>query len=246
MGKVLLGMLLPGSRIVGDGINQAKRAPVATARGEIVAIIKELPQREVVVEIFCALLGRELGLPIPEPLLVADPTREIVLIGSVDVGYPSLHQPVLAPYLPILSALLKQWPQIVPAACFDEWIANPDRHGGNLLFDGIGFWLIDHGLAMRCEPADSVNNHLMTAAVAARTDDLARQRLKREIDVMYQAYTAELMEAVGATMRGTNTLKMMEHEISRCLLFLPQRLLSLSKITALRIRTAQGDLEYDG
>ncbi|MBK8752255.1 MAG: hypothetical protein IPL99_11715 [Candidatus Competibacteraceae bacterium] len=181
MDSLRLGMLLPGGRPVGDGINHAQRAPVLTRQGEVMAIVKELPLYELITEILCALLGRELNLPIPEPLLVIDPAQQLLVAGSVDVGYPSLHQPVLAAHLPLIAALLQGWPALVRSACFDEWIANPDRHGGNLLFDGQGFWLIDHGLALRVDPATVTVNHLMTTAIAARTDELARQRLKREV-----------------------------------------------------------------
>lgn len=245
MESIRLGVLLPGGRPVGDGINRAYRAPVATRNGEIIAIVKELHPHELIIETICAMLGRELDLPIPEPLLVIDESRQMLVAGSVDVGYPSLHQPALAPYLRVLSGLLLQWPKLVQAACFDEWIANPDRHGGNLLFDGNGFFLIDHGLALRGVPEAPVDNHLMTAAMAARTDDLARQRLKRETAMFYQTYTEDMVLAVGNIVTAIDALKMTSQEIDRCLQFLRQRLLSLTAMTALRIRTSQGDLAYD-
>lgn len=242
MEPIRLGLLLPGGRPVGEGIRHAQRAPVMTARGETVAIVKELPLPELPIEMFCALLGRELNLPVPEPLLVVNPAGSALMSGSVDMGYPSLHQPALAPHLALLAILLQQWPSLIPAACFDEWIANPDRHGGNLLFDGRDFWLIDHGLALRCAPGDTVKNQLMTIAIEIRTDELARQRLKREIFVLYQTYTEGLITAVNDAMRAVKVLQNAGNEIERCQWFLQQRLLSLSNMTALRIRTAQEDL----
>ncbi|MBK8754921.1 MAG: hypothetical protein IPL99_26295 [Candidatus Competibacteraceae bacterium] len=46
------------------------------------------------------------------------------------MGYPSLHQPVLAAHLPLIAALLKGGRRWFAPPVFDEWIANPDRHGG--------------------------------------------------------------------------------------------------------------------
>ncbi|MBK8754920.1 MAG: hypothetical protein IPL99_26290 [Candidatus Competibacteraceae bacterium] len=43
MDSLRLGMLLPGGRPGGDGINHAQRAPVLTRQGEVMAIVKELP-----------------------------------------------------------------------------------------------------------------------------------------------------------------------------------------------------------
>lgn len=242
MEPIRLGLLLPGGRPVGEGIRNAQRAPVMTARGETIAIVKDLPLSELAIELFCALLGRELNLPVPEPLLVVNPAGSALMSGSVDMGYPSLHQPALAPHLALLAALLQQWPSLIPAACFDEWIANPDRHGGNLLFDGRDFWLIDHGLALRCAPGDPVKNRLMAIAIEIRTDELARQRLKREIFMLYQTYTEGLITAVKDAMNAAKVLQDAGNEIEHCQWFLQQRLLSLSNMTALRIRTAQDDL----
>jgi len=244
MESVRLGVLLPGGRPVGDGIHHAVRAPVATLQGDVIAILKDVPAHELIIETFCALLGRALNLPIPEPLLVIDEARQALVAGSIDVGYPSLHQPVLTPYLPLLSALLAQWPELVPAACFDEWIANPDRHGGNLLFDGHAFWLIDHGLAMRGQPTDATDNHLMAIAVAARTNDLARQRLKREVLGYYRTYTEETAMEIGQALASIDALNPVMMEIENSVRFLRQRLLSLTAMTTLRIRTSQGDLDY--
>ncbi|CDH43792.1 hypothetical protein [Candidatus Contendibacter odensensis] len=243
MDSLRLGMLLPGGRPVGDGINHAQRAPVLTRQGEVMAIVKELPLYELITEILCALLGRELNLPIPEPLLVIDPAQQLLVAGSVDVGYPSLHQPVLAAHLPLIAALLQGWPALVRSACFDEWIANPDRHGGNLLFDGQGFWLIDHGLALRVDPATVTVNHLMTTAIAARTDELARQRLKREVTQIYASYTDDLLLAAEQIIATADILNA-AIPLNQGLHFLRRRWLALNSMTALRIRTTQGDLDY--
>jgi hypothetical protein len=43
---------------------------------------------------------------------------------------------------------IKKWSQLGRAACLDEWIANSDRHAGNLLFQADSqFLLIDHSHA---------------------------------------------------------------------------------------------------
>ncbi|RAN81688.1 hypothetical protein B5P43_08090 [Bacillus sp. SRB_336] len=62
---------------------------------------------------------------------------------------------------------LREWADLIPAACFDEWIANNDRHGGNILYDGKDtFWLIDHGMAIAAHLTadEAVCNLLFSAA----------------------------------------------------------------------------------
>lgn len=110
------------------------------------AYVKAVPPRECTVEIVCALLLDAMALPGARPLLVGMPH-----------GAPPRFGATLLPCMPFSHALaqgpaalqrLHDWPQLIPAAAFDEWVANPDRNQGNILHDGKrGFWLIDHGCA---------------------------------------------------------------------------------------------------
>ena len=127
-------------------------------------IFKDLNLQELVNELLAATLGRELGLPIPNPYLglspigtmaakmcpLADGSGHLVFV-SQDVGTPNLVQQVQAGGAVLASLLvdvLKDWVSLGNVYAFDAWIANTDRHPGNLLIGGPGnIWLIDHGYA---------------------------------------------------------------------------------------------------
>lgn len=143
-----------------NNVSDTYKGPVYTGNGKIItAILKDIPIDELVKEIFIAVLGRALGLPIPRPLLVATdngivsakhaPTHKDghVLYGSELVGSPSLGQICInGTYDAIPQELLKRWKKAGQAYSFDTWTANIDRHLNNIMFDGIDeVWLIDHG-----------------------------------------------------------------------------------------------------
>ncbi|WP_182057840.1 HipA family kinase [Pantoea sp. ME81] len=137
---------MPGFKSLGIGSRLPVRGTALTDGGEFTVIAKRIPDRELAVELICACIGREIGLPIPEPVLLLD-HGGAWYFGSIDLGHPNLQQVAVFSDQAIL-VKLEQWPGLVKAACFDEWIANPDRGNENLLFDGNGFILIDHGLAI--------------------------------------------------------------------------------------------------
>ncbi|GKQ33145.1 hypothetical protein [Pseudomonas syringae] len=177
---IRIGLLLPGGTEVGEGANRPMRCMAATHSGEIAVIAKKLSLREIAVEVVCAALGRAAGLPIPEPLLLVD-DEKAWHYGSADVGHPNLAQYVTPNDSSILEELTK-WPPLLHAACFDELIANPDRNDGNLLYDGAGFFLIDHGM---CIPhgmsatdtsEDYHNNQLLDVHAGACADELSVRR----------------------------------------------------------------------
>lgn len=177
---VRIGLLLPGGIAVGEGVNQPMRCMAATHSGEIPVIAKKLPLREIAVEIVCAALGRAAGLPVPEPILLIDGDRDWHY-GSCDLGHPNLAQYVSPTDSSVLDELEK-WPELLHAACFDELIANPDRNDGNLLYDGAGFFLIDHGMCMPYGMSaidrsdDYYSNQLLDIQIKLSADDISAQR----------------------------------------------------------------------
>ena len=160
-----------------------------TPTGEVRLYIKRAPRDEVLAECLCAVLGSALHLPIPRAFLVLDPVGWLgggVLIGSEDAGFPSLKHH-LACQLADLPAALATWPQLHTAALFDEWIANPDRNQGNLLWDAADQWLlIDHARALGAwppgspvpAPTEPIANQL-AAVVTAIEGDLGTPRLRK-------------------------------------------------------------------
>jgi hypothetical protein len=239
MESVRLGVLLPGSVAVGDGINQARRGMVRTTRGDIPVIVKAVPRREIAVELLCALLGQRLGLAVPEPVLVALPDHDLAF-GSADVGHPSFRHYLQVQNDPHILQRLLDWPQLVRAASFDDWIANPDRHVGNVLFDGAGqFWLIDHGLALAqgLDPAASVNNQLLDLARHGR-DELALQRLKRDLIGFAETYRREDVQAAGDRVPLLHAVELVD--------FLTVRLAHLTGFVRKRLHPRQQDIDYGG
>lgn len=152
---IRVGTLMMELAPAGEGINQAVRSIVRTNDSELEAFVKKVGMPEILVELVAAVLARRLGLPVPEPLLVFVPDElggPELAFGSVSLhGKPTLGAMVNSGNLAVAKQL-KSWRHLVPAACFDEWIANCDRHNGNLLCSGDGeFWLIDHGLSIHHE-----------------------------------------------------------------------------------------------
>ncbi len=149
--KVRLGTLLQPLAVADTGMSEPVRSIIDMGNEEVEAYVKCVDERRLLVEFASALLGRLLGLPVPEPVLVFVPAqfgKEGYAFGSIAEPHPNMRgQPTDG----FAFSRLRQWSKLASAACFDEWIANCDRHPGNLLFDGRrNFWLIDHDRAMLC------------------------------------------------------------------------------------------------
>ncbi len=131
--------------------------------GRVRAYIKILQhRRQLVSELISAALGRAAGLQIPEGFLLnalgedlpeskflAKSGEGVLIFGSAAIEQPNLRRRFIKQESDILVELMSKWKGWVKAAVFDEWIANPDRHGGNLLLENFErVWLIDHSHAL--------------------------------------------------------------------------------------------------
>lgn len=75
---------------------------------------------------------------------------------------------------------LKKWPELIPAATFDEFIGNIDRSSGNFLFDGKKFSLIDHGRSIReTHRPDQPNSNNDFFNVVKPEDEFSKARHKK-------------------------------------------------------------------
>lgn len=197
MEKITIAELLPSYEAYQhDNVNPVYKAQVHTdSEGEISAFVKSIPDHELLMECVCALLGRSFGLPIPKPLLVVTdpetcpPNHDVSkpLFGCEELQHPSVRR-FVCPYgdkdphlFSFFIAKLKQWKHLHGAALFDEHMANGDRHGGNYLFDGKEFYLIDHGLAFKDlfngkMSAEMPLNDNSFFSFLAEQDDLSRRR----------------------------------------------------------------------
>ncbi|MEE8609666.1 MAG: HipA family kinase [Sphingomonas aquatilis] len=157
--------VLPGAVAFSEGNvsdtyrGQVLRADMSTAN----AIIKDVPPKEMVNELISFVLARQLLLPIPDLLLAQAAPSDLpatkgaltrdgrrLVLASVDVSVPSItfRYTEDVPGRARLLAAVTAWPPLGRLYGFDAWVANTDRHAGNLLFgSGAEAWLIDHGYA---------------------------------------------------------------------------------------------------
>lgn len=163
--EIKLANVVPGVAPVDSsekGVNETFVGLIQTASEQLRAYIKVLDARQLVNELICSTLGRSVGLPIPEGFLVrtrasdlpesgilAKHGGEALIFACADVGRPSLKRRLTESGAELLASLFATWKQWDAATIFDEWIANPDRHPGNLLIEGSDkVWLIDHSHAL--------------------------------------------------------------------------------------------------
>lgn len=163
------GHLLPGAVLLAgkdSGFFETYRGIIETPTGKVHAYVKLLGKRALVNELLSMLLGRASGLPIPEGFLVTVSTTDYPnsqflkgqkLESTIAYGSISADAPSLARRFSIeneddedeaFDTLLATWNGWQEAVMFDEWIANSDRHPGNLLVGSKNIiWLIDHSHA---------------------------------------------------------------------------------------------------
>jgi hypothetical protein len=170
--------VLPGAIAFNEGNvsdtyrGQVLRADMSTAT----AILKDIAPKEMVNELISFVFARQLLLPIPDLLLAQAAPSDLaatkgaltrdgrrLVLASVDVSVPSItfRYTQDVPGRARLLAAVTAWPPLGRLYGFDAWIANVDRHMGNLLFgSGAEAWLIDHGYAFtgptwECSALDS-------------------------------------------------------------------------------------------
>jgi hypothetical protein len=178
---IRLGTLLPGSIEIGIGVSRARRGFALTSTGKQEAVIVKRVAPDVLAsEVFCASLGRAAELPVPEPIIVKDPSSGAMMFGSIFEDYPNLMQafqldPANASneQLLLVARRLAQWTRIDEAISFDEWVGNVDRNLQNLLWDGFDhFLMIDHERCLGHKvPGRQEQNYLLLIALAAIVPD---------------------------------------------------------------------------
>lgn len=159
----LATVLLGATGFKENNINDTFRGQVLTADGRTrQAIIKDLNLVQLCNELVAHCLAREVGLPIPDCYLglvrpgILDLTKaptttdaSRLVFVSVDVKVPNVTfrwQGSDAAGKQALFAEIAKWGDLGHLYAYDSWIANVDRHAGNILFGGNSeFWLIDHG-----------------------------------------------------------------------------------------------------
>jgi hypothetical protein len=239
------GRLLPGYVVLDEGVNAPMRGIAATPDGEISVIAKKIGTRTLAVEALCAVYGRSVGLPIPEPIFVFDDDLGW-MFASTDVGHPNLNQFVTTDSIAMSERLLA-WPHLLSAACFDELMVNSDRHDGNILYDGLDFTLIDHDL---CLPsgmlADAAmaahhSNALLDILIAALPEgDLGKRKLIKDSNAWIASRDDVSAQQAEGAITGLCTHETKDQLIS----FVRERLSTLTNLLAAKINPDQGRLDF--
>lgn len=227
-----------------EGGNSGETCMVQLASGgRTIAYVKVLPPRKIAVEVLCALLAKHLGLPVAAPLLVRVPGEADLRFGAAFIDAPPFRRAVKLEGTAALKRI-RAWKQLVPSACFDEWIANPDRHAGNLLHDGkAGFWLIDHDAALDAGHADDAlcgQNLMMTLAIHGMDPSNVAATLWPQVQGTLHSYRDTPLEALtqraaSAWLESRDTLMAM----------LGRRQANLPMLGRKRLSPPQGDI-FDG
>jgi hypothetical protein len=230
-----VGYLLPGYSTLSEGINGPVRGTVRTRDGDVTAICKSLPKRALLVEVLCARLGCQLGLPIPEPLWVIHSETQADLFGSVDTDYPSLRQLVKRTDTAELKNRLLRWKDFPRAVGFDAWIANSDRNRGNILHDGgSNFWLIDHDQALNgAADQNNIPNSLLD--LAATQDEVTRRRIKNALSTVLPTWMEYLIDEAATDLQGYI-------EIESLMTFLRERRILIATLVSRRFEKLHYDI----
>jgi hypothetical protein len=203
MQEIQLSTVLIGATAFKEGnVNDTFRGQVLTADGQTrQAIIKDLNLVQLCNELVAYCLAREVKLPIPDCYLgivrggvlnvskapsLTDGARLVFV--SVDVKVPNVTYRWRGSDAAGRQALLDEitnWGDLGHLYAFDAWIANVDRHRGNLLFGGNNeVWVIDHGhsftgpdwQADQLDPDTEYRNRLSEWLTQHLTLDQKRQR----------------------------------------------------------------------
>lgn len=250
---IRIGRLLPGGIVIDEGQHRPVKGIALLPKEndeyeEIVVFAKEISSRSISIEITCAALGRLLSLPIPEPVLLFDNTNK-PFFGSVDATYPSFIKYVTNSSDKAVSNALASWPLLKKASYFDELIAMDDRHDGNLLFNGEGFYLIDHesaipqGLSPELYGIDYYNNQLLQVAtdILDRNNDIAVQMMANEARAWSVSCRQDSMVLLDCEVSETVQGK----EKNQVMSFLSSRIELLGDILYEQIKPQQTQMIYD-
>lgn|GEM_PF-1290846 len=162
--SIRLASVLAGAQPFKEGnVNDTYRGQILTAESTTCsAILKDLEPKELCNELLASACATALGLPIPTTYLAVVRDNNLpakkgpktvdglpLVLASADVSTPSLIFRLKAVNPGQILGLLKEliaWADLGKLYAFDTWIANIDRHAGNLIFGGKdAIWLIDHG-----------------------------------------------------------------------------------------------------
>lgn len=214
-----------------DNVSDVWVADAITYEGDKRLYVKRTSNEEIMAECLASLLAVELELPVAKAYIVGDPGNLLgggYFSGSEDAGFPSIKQ-WLNRNDPAVIQMLASWEKLHDVALFDEWIANPDRQGGNLLWGGCQNWmLIDHANALwsafKKPKADMAFENILANCIRDWEGDLGPARLQKnsgkfaerckKID-KDEIQAASKSEHIGMYDRCRDTLSSLEARLSK-------------------------------
>lgn len=183
---IRMGVLLPGFRPIGQGINDAVRgfADLGTGRDDPV-VAKFLQVEEILAEAFCSYLCRLSGMKSPEPLILRCQSTNRDVFATIDLEHPNF-----AHYLDLTDPRweaeccrrILAWPGATATIAFDEWVNNRDRNIQNLVWLGVDdYALIDHGKSLGVDSSYRDQNIIAQFVVNGTVSDVkTRERIANE------------------------------------------------------------------
>lgn len=203
---VLNGDPLPFNEV--DSINSLFRGQVVLGDGSTKScLLKDIDRVELVNELVSNLIASKLNLPVPLAVLALVEDRynkknyfpkSVKVKGgrlvfcTIDVQTPNLAQRLKSAHPlseKIISNSLISWSKKGHLYGFDTWVANVDRHMGNILFGARNeMWLIDHGRCFTKEnwvPSDLVPDvtyaNRLQSWYTKLLDQLVRLKTKQDL-----------------------------------------------------------------
>jgi hypothetical protein len=170
----------------------------------------------IVAELLCAVVARALGLPAAEPFLVIvepgtlgnasklDPTVRHYCVGSRDIGGNTFTQ-LLCEGSNTVTQILQKWEHLIGVTALDEWLANPDRNMGNLLWVANTVHIIDHaeafgGSARQLFPLEELTEDMIANKLAHFLDASTPTKRQQVLDKAnnWITFTAGALDAASA------------------------------------------------
>tara|TARA_B100000700_G_C15005161_1_gene838183 strand:+ start:626 stop:1363 length:738 start_codon:yes stop_codon:yes gene_type:complete len=228
-----------------DTSNQVYLGNIQVAETIERAYIKRLTSEKIVIEYVVARLANEVGLNSPNPIIGI--WNDEYVFASKDLKSPSIFA-LLVTNKTFVNIVWDKWKKKNEAACFDEWIKNPDRNQQNILIKGSGqIYLIDHE---KCLCGDfnipSYDNGIINTLTAAlnKDDELGKRRLLKDLEKPIPNFRLDFVNQITSELKSANIIS--DTYEDEMLKFFEQRLSVLSLLIEQQLGMKQMGLVYNG
>lgn len=240
LNHVEIGLFLTGKKVEDKSITGQHPLYYGTVRlqgaRQYHAYVKAIPGKLIYAEVLSALLGRSLGLPIPQtiPVYARGSTlgitaEQVLCVASLDCGAMPIGRVIR---LDEVNNLLHRWSHAHTAIIFDELIANSDRNLRNVLLGADGkLWLIDHEEAMK-DPISGAHREIQNHLLKRMIEDVSKFELRRAGQRLNECATklSEVDFKEHANLGEPATCQVSEGHVSRVIDFLEDRLAHLPRL----------------